>query len=152
MSLFGVLEPKCNYNSIDYLLDHTITSADEPDNADIMNESVINRHREWVDRGEHYHFAVTISLHKYADPSTAFNNFYALKGQLVKLWRHRDGIQFQDKDGNDVLFRVNKVVPFYLQTADFKDTLYMEFVSQDVVDISKSAVYTTAACRSQRFF
>ncbi len=75
---------------IEILLDHSEIVRDEPDIKTIMHESIINRHREWVDFAEHWAFDVMINVHKYSDSLIKFNELYEQLGKEGILYRHRD--------------------------------------------------------------
>jgi len=121
------------------LLDYVAVLKDEPEIEQLIHKSEISGHREYVERGEHWLFRLRLHLFKYSDPRSKFEEIYHYKRAKVTLWRHRDGSQFLDSDGNDVLFMLEEVTPAYLERAEFRDVLILTFRSTDYVDFADDA-------------
>lgn len=141
ISIFGTDVPKVEYNSVEYELNYASITAykDEHDKKDVLHESIINRHREWSNQGEHYTFKVIINLFKHGDNAVIeYNKLLALKNQLVKLWLRKDSNNFKKaKDNSDALFYVLKLTAYYHpDIPGLPDLLYLELVSQDPIIIT----------------
>lgn len=141
-SIFGNEAPMIEYNYNQYELDYVVVDSYKEDliYSAIKHESIKNRHRKWTEEATHYTFGITLNLFKYEDQAASF--FVELKTlyrQLVLLWRRRDGECFKSIDDENVLFRFNKLVPFYIsENKNLPDLLYLEFVSQDPIDMTKT--------------
>lgn len=141
-SIFGIEAPQFEADSEIIELDHVVIDPDNDlfDYADIKHESVFNRYRVWTDMGDHFTFRILMYLFKYEHPQQKYDELKLYYRTLVKLWRRRDGSPFRDKDNQIVLFRFNKLDESFIQTIDYPDILTLEFVSQDVIDFSKTLV------------
>lgn len=145
MGIFGWRAPKFVFdkgglNESTVILDYAVLTPDFQDTREIEHESVINAHREWTSKGEgdHITFDVLIHLHKYPDAKAKFEEIYQFKNKDVVLYPHKDGVQFRDESGNDVLFYITYVRPQYLTQTDFVDVLFVQFKSKDLVDLSQN--------------
>ena len=118
------------------LLDYVRITKDEPEVDELMHQSELTGHREFVDRGDHWVFEVVLNLYKYSDPRSKFEQIYHYRHKNVDLWRHRDGAALADADGNNVSCRIVEIRPFYLEQSTFRDQLLIRFVSRDYVDFS----------------
>lgn len=141
-SIFGIEAPKFIKDSTTILLDHIIVLNDNPELEIIRQESIINRHREWVVIGDHWTFEINILLFKFEDDAlTIYNTIKDYEYEIVdSLYRRRDGIAFKDADNNDVPFRLDYVHEFYIDRWDYPDLLNLKFSSQERVVIEKSAI------------
>lgn len=143
-SIFGVAAPQFECDSVIHELDYVVVDSfiEQWDKKSIQHESIRNRHRKWTEKGIHFTFGITMNLYKYGEEAAQkYTELKSCYRQLVKLWRRRDGEPFMSVDDVVVLFRFNKLVPFYRPEIPNKpDILHLEFVSQDPVDVSKTLV------------
>jgi len=141
-SLFGIQAPKYIVGSTTVNLDHWITLDDGPEDDIIMHESIINRHREWVVKGQHWIFSGNLLLFKYADPQTKYDELKPDEYTLVdQLFRRRDGIAIKDAADAVVKFRVESIHETYIKDhPDYPDILRITFKSQDYIAMEKSVV------------
>ena len=140
--IFGKQAPKFIYDEgggseETVLLDNVVIMEDGTEPDEVVHESPLTKHRNFIDNGEHYRFKVMQYIFK-DDPYNKYMKLNEFKNKLVTLYRHRDNPPFQDSDENNVLFKV-RVQPQYLETIEFRDVVIVTFISQDPVDVSKSA-------------
>lgn len=141
-SIFGIEAPKFDSSGTEVLLDYAVVLRDEPEHEEILFQSVLNNHRTWYDKGDHYTFEVMINLFKYADPLAKFNEIYTHLNSLVTLWRRRDRDAFKDSSGDVVYFELTEITPVWIDSYIKPDQLILLFESTDYVDISKSSIAT----------
>lgn len=141
-SIFGIEAPQFEVDSEIILLDHVVINKENDffDYDDILHESVFNRYRVWTDMGDHFTFRIIMYLFKYAEPQAKYDELFQYHRRLVKLWRRRDGNPFVDVNGDEVLFRFDRIDKSFLHTINYPDVLTLVFKSQDPVDISKTLV------------
>lgn len=141
-SIFGIQAPQFESGSETILLDHVVLSKDNDswDYDDILHESVFNRYRVWTDMGDHFTFRLLMYLFKYDNPQAKYEQLKTYHRTLVKLYRRRDANPFRNSAGDIVLFRFDKMVEGFLHDVKYPDILTLEFVSQDVIDFSKTLV------------
>lgn len=135
MSIFGE-ERKIKFvkDMTTITLDHCVILIDEPEPKTIMHESIINRHREWIDIYNHHKIEGIVYLFKYADPAASYENFLQYEGQLVdELYNFIDGDPLSDAGDNPVNFLLKKIKPLYLETDEYPDVLRFIFESQKTV-------------------
>ena len=130
--------------SVTVSLDKMVIVKDEPVVRQIIQESEITGHREYVRRGDHWDFQIRLNLFKYSDPRSKYEELYQYLHRKVSLYRHSDGSPFVDSDGNDALFIFDAMLSKYLTTIDYEDLLILTFKSLDWVDLSDDSIVTTA--------
>lgn len=146
-SIFGSTAPKFVFdlggsNEKTVILDYWVPITDEPDDdRDILQESELEADRDILNRGNFWTFEGRVNLYKYKIPNlirSKFEEIYQYNKKKVVLWKHRDGIQFKDKDGNNILWYVN-VTPKNLYTLDYRDILFIKFRSLKEVNYSDNS-------------
>jgi len=142
-SIFGSSAPKFVYdlggvNEATVLLDYCIITRDDPDVRKIVHESELSADRDFITRGDFWEFEVMVNLYKYEDPRNKFEEIYQYKNLNVALWKHRDGSAFLDSSGDEVLFYIDEITPRNLTRLDYKDVLFIRFLSLKEVDFSNS--------------
>lgn len=115
-------------NEWDYIPDVTKYTIDYDFNnsAFVRQESVVNGHVEYIDRGERQKFKITVhSLSK-----TEMTTLLSAKRKLVKFRPHTDN--------EDIEFSawVIKVTPFYLRNIVSMDAVTIELESQEYVNLA----------------
>lgn len=152
-SIFGIDRPKF-IDSIETEIElfHSVVIKDEPDFLTIQQESIINRHREWVDLGEHWVFQVQVYLWKYANPKAKYEQLHSYLDEEVILFRRSDGEPFKNPEGNDALFKIEEVTPVYLRQTKYYDIVIITFISVDPIttpDLSKKQlIYNTVELKN----
>lgn len=122
------------------ILDYWVPLKEEPDIRNVAQESELEADRFIIPRGEYLEIEGRINLFKYADDATRRSKFTQInqyKNKNVVFWKHRDGESYKDGSGNEVLFYLESVIPKNLTTLDYRDVLYLKFVSL------KEVVYAT---------
>lgn len=129
-SIFGIEAPKfVDAESNEVLLDYFVILKDEPDFGTIKHQSIINRHREWVDRGDHWIFEGLIHLFKYENPEQKYLELHSYYKQNVILYKRRDSLPYSNSDGDAAYFRIDKLEPINLKASGLPDVLLLSFVS-----------------------
>lgn len=145
--LFGLAAPKFIYDpggvNEEIVLDYSVIQKDELKPDIIVHKSVLNGHREFINKGSHHLFEVRIHLHKYTDKAARLVKLKELKSYLtfdVILYRHSDGVSIKNLLGDPVLYTITEIEEGYYKTPDFKDIVTIAFQSKDYVDFSNSGV------------
>lgn len=129
-SIFGIEAPKfIDAESNEILLDYFVVLKDEKDLGTIIHPSIINRHREWIDKGDHWIFEGLIHLFKYDDPEEKYLELKNYYKQNVILYKRRDGFPFFNAEEEDAYFRIDKLEPIFLNASGFPDVLFISFLS-----------------------
>ena len=138
MGMFGVLGPRFVYDhgggseaTVD--LDYAVMTTSEPDTRYFEHRSELDLDRSFVYVGTHWRVTFIIGLHKYASKLTKYQTITSYKGKLVSLWLHRDGSQFLTTGGDDALFILRDIRPFYLTDIREHDMLELQFESVDPI-------------------
>jgi hypothetical protein len=138
-SIFGSAPPKFVYdyegeNEVSIDLDYWITTKDEVEDKELIQESELEADREIISRGSYLLFEGRINLHKYLQKygmvytQNKFESIIQFNNKKVALWKHRDGQAFKDGEGNIVLFHL-RVIPKNLTALDYRDVLFLKFRS-----------------------
>lgn len=130
------------------LLDYVVVDKDEAEDRSGFYESVITNHREKDSRGEHWVFSVILNLWKYGSEAaikSKLDEIYQYRNSDLTLYRHRDSDPFKDAAGNDVLFFIDEIRPFYMERIAFRDRLLVTFRSKDPVDFTQNVTITLQA-------
>jgi hypothetical protein len=115
-------------------IDYCVILRSEPEPKTILHESIINRHREWIDIYDHWIVECIAYLCKYADPNAAYENFLQYEGDLIdELYDYIDGSPFYDENFEAIEFRLDKIKPRYIKTDEYPDELRFTFRSQKTV-------------------
>jgi len=137
MSIFGE-ERKIKFtkNGTTVLVDHCVILRSEPEPKTIMHESIITRHREWIDIYDHWIVECIAYLCKYTDPVSAYENFRQYEGALVdEVYEYADKFPFLDENLQAVRFRLDKIKPVYIETDEYPDELRFTFKSEKTVSL-----------------
>ncbi len=134
--IFGTAAPKFISGSTTVLLDYARIITDKPVYNSIEQPSVLTGFVNHIHKGYWWLYTVRIHLFKESEAITKANELLSYIGQDVYLYKHREANAFQDSSGNDVLFRVQEVVPSWLNTPDYKDIIDITFKSQNYIDLT----------------
>lgn len=136
-SFFGVEAPKFILNDVEYLLDYWVTLKDEPQSMILQQESIITKHREWINLGDHWIFKGELYLWKYTstEAKQLYQNLQACVNQNVVLYRRRDGQAFKDENDTAIKFRLDSIEHSYIKQGRFRDSIILTFISSDVVSL-----------------
>lgn len=137
MSIFGE-ERKIKFtkNGTIVLIDHCIILRSEPEPKTILHESIITRHREWIDIYDHWIVECIAYLCKYTDPVAAYENFRQYEGTTVdEVYEYADKFPFLDENLQAVKFRLDKIKPVYIETDEYPDELRFTFKSEKTVSL-----------------
>lgn len=142
--LFGTEAPKFINDPAgtpeEVLLDYSVVIKDEPEEDRIVHQSIFTGHREFILRGKYWIFEIKVHLFKYDDPIGKYNEIKQFEGMNVRLYRHQDGDYIKQPDGSEASFFIESIDESYYQTADYKDLLFIRFVSNNYVDLSKEFI------------
>lgn len=122
-------------------LDYWVPLGEEPDPKKVTHESELEADRAFTPRGEYLEINGRINLYKYADMASRqskFQEIYEFKTKNVAFWKHRDGSAYKDEDGDEVLFYLESVVPKNIYTLDYRDVLFLKFLSLKGIDYPNS--------------
>ncbi len=129
------------YTEIYVNLDYWVPLSEDADTRNVKQESELEADRIILPRGEYLEIFGKINLFKYADMASRqskYQEIYEFKNKNVSFWKHRDGSAYKDEDGNEVLFYLESVVPKNLNTLDYRDVLFLRFLSLKGVDYPNS--------------
>ena len=139
--IFGTTAPKFIFDptgaATAVLLDYVNIIKDEPEEIKIMHESVFTGHREFVLLKKYWVFELKLHLYKYANPINKYAELKTYEGSDVRLYRHSDGNYIETPDGVDAVFFLETIDESYYQTPDYKDLLFLRFVSNNYTDLSQ---------------
>lgn len=96
--------------------------------------SPFNGDKNFIYLGDYAQFRIQINLFETASHDALFAQLKGLEEQLVIFYPHKDGAAIKDKFGNDILFFVNAVTPFYLNNENEFDMIELTFSSVGFVD------------------
>ncbi|MBS4034407.1 MAG: hypothetical protein KGZ85_08090 [Ignavibacterium sp.] len=152
-SIFGIQAPKfVDDESNEVLLNYFVVLKDEKDFGTIEHQSIINRHREWVDKGDHWIFEGLIHLFKYDDPEAKYLELQNYYKQNVRLYKRRDGSFYLNNNLDPVYFRLDKLEPIVLTSKNAPDGLLISFVSIEPVNTlirsKKSLIYSNVEVKN----
>lgn len=123
------------------MLDYWVPMKEDADSRNVQQESELEADRIILSRGEYLEIQGRINLFKYADMASRqskFQEIYELKNKNVSFWKHRDGEPYKDEDGNEVLFYLESVIPRNLNTLDYRDVIFLKFLSLKGIDYPNS--------------
>lgn len=118
------------------LLNNFVTSTEDREERETINESELIADREIIDRGEFLIFEGRLNLFKYgtaAQIKAKFTELYAYHKTNVYLWKHQDGAPFVGVDGTTPVLFYLEIFPKNLYTLDLRDILIMRFRSLKAV-------------------
>lgn len=122
-------------------LDYWVPLGEDADTRNVKQESELEADRVILPRGEYLEIFGKINLFKYADMASRqskYQEIYEFKNKNVSFWKHRDGSAYKDENGNEVLFYLESVVPRNLNTLDYRDLLFLRFLSLKGIDYPNS--------------
>lgn len=138
--LYGNNLPAIKYAGNKYNLLYAEIVKDEPVWDYIVHESIITGHRSVTMRGCHWVVELKIHTYKYAnlDDTHDYNDF--LQNLLYNdtsftYYRHSNGVEFVDASANVVNFKLVEFEPIEMESNDYKDALYVKFISLDFVKV-----------------
>lgn len=142
MAIFGTGEPVWVYdrggvNEYSIVFYNAYDINFQPNTVYIEHESEIDLERDFIFRGSHYTLDFKINLYKRTNPLADFNYIIAKKGLKGSVYLHNGGKLLKKSDNTDALFILKDVVPFYLETVQWRDGLYITLESCSPVDLSK---------------
>lgn len=138
--IFGVQAGKFTNTArtVEVLLDYDVLTPSWIEPNEVMHESVINKHREWIRiAGHHSSFTIMVNLHKYPLPWQKFIEIYNFLNTNVYFYPHRDAGALKNSAGTEIKFHITNIEPFCLEEP-YYDALNITFVSQDPFDFSQS--------------
>jgi hypothetical protein len=143
MSLFGSGQPILYRGTTAVaMLGNSKIERMEPSTDDVTHESKLDRKRNFISRGTHLEIDIRLHLFKW-DPAYQAQNFvafYALKGQTVSVKPYEGApTVYKQANGDDALFFIREVYPFYLDDALYRDAVRFELVSCDPIDFGASS-------------
>lgn len=144
---------------ITVLLEQWVPIKDDINSNNVVIESELVADREFLDRGEYFEFYGSVYLFKYGLPQqtetealeadkvvediTAIrekaNEIYHYRKKKVALFKHTDGRPYYDIDGNVAEFYIESVVFKNLQTLDYRDVVFIRFLSLKEIDFANTS-------------
>lgn len=122
-------------------LDYWVTLSEEADTRNVKQESELEADRIILPRGEYLEIFGKVNLFKYADMASRqskYQEIYEFKTKNVAFWKHRDGSAYKDENGSEVLFYLESVIPKNITTLDYRDVLFLKFLSLKGIDYPNS--------------
>lgn len=126
---------------IEVNLDYWVPLGEDTDTRNVKQESELEADRIILPRGDYLEIFGKINLFKYADMASIqskYQEIYEFKNKNVSFWKHRDGSAYKDENGSEVLFYLESVVPKNLNTLDYRDVLFLRFLSLKGIDYPNS--------------
>ena len=123
--------------SINYTFNRKFDFADE----DLEHKSDIDGERIFDEKGDHAVFSCHVNLFKNTNVRDAWSVLRELYKTNVYIYPYTS-YSIKDADGDDVYFFFKKMFWYNLETADYKDALYLEFHSTKYVDVFASSSAT----------
>lgn len=136
-------------------LDYWVPLAEEADIRNVALESELVADRDILDRGEYFEFYGRLNLYKYGveeviegakgDAPTMemetirakFQEVYHYRKRKVTLFKHIDGHPYRDSNGDEVLFYIESIILKNIAPLDYRDVLYIRFLSLTEVDLDQ---------------
>ncbi|MEW6039927.1 MAG: hypothetical protein AB1633_00200 [Elusimicrobiota bacterium] len=132
--IWGLEQPQIK-NGIDTItLDYAELRPDFMMPIILEYRSPFNGEMNFIYLGDYAHFRVQINLFEITNRSGFFNQLKSLEKQIVVFYPHKDGEAIKDRFGNDVIFFVSTVKPFYLENENEFDIMEITFNSVGYVD------------------
>lgn len=148
--LFGSSAPKFIFDPTgvneEVLLDYAVVTKDEPKEDVIIHESKFTSYRVYNVKGKYWIFECKLHLYKYNSvddgftPKEKYEQIKSYEGKLGRLHRHSDGDYLKDSEGVGVNMVLEKVIPSYYKTTDYKDLLLLKFQSESYVDLFQGVI------------
>lgn len=126
---FGTSAPKFTIGGLTVLLNKARVLADYPSYTYLEQQSILNGYINHIHEGYHWIYIVRIFIYKERESIAKSNELMSHLGKDVYLFRHREAFPFRDKNGDDLLFRIQEVTPSNFNTPDFKDIIDIKFKS-----------------------
>lgn len=111
--IFGLQNSKLVYQTTEYEFPkaNMVPSYYEPDS--IEKSSPFTGKKTFLQPGEYSSFTLIISNFKNSNPQSSFVTYLSLRSKLVEFYPHKEGQAVRDKQGNNSLFIIKSVRPFY---------------------------------------
>lgn len=134
--IFGLHQPQIKIGGNTIILDYADLQPDFMTPLFLEYTSPLNGDKNFIYVGDYAGFRVQINLFETIDAETLMTQLKGLEKQLVVFYPHKDGSAIKDRFGNDILFFVNTVKPFYLNNENQFDMIELTFSSIGFVDYS----------------
>lgn len=139
IGVFGEKPPKFIYdlgglNEQEVKLEHWVEIDFDYDSRYIIHDSQLEADRDFLPRGEFLDITGKLYLFKYPDKKAKLEELYQFRKKKVILYPHWDGDPYKDSAGNAIEFYIDYIIPRNLGTLDFRDVVYIRFLSLKEVD------------------
>ena len=144
MAIFGTGRPKIITSAdVSINLDYGKVLKDEPDfSLNIRHQNPISGDRVYVSRCYHWIYEIQLYLYKFAAPDVTYDLLNTALYDTVTLYRHRDSDPFKDESGTVCPFKFTELIPFYVETVEYRDALICKFESTKLIDLAFSSFGT----------
>ena len=94
--------------------------------------SVLTGTKTYTNKGYHYStFEIDVNLYKYGNSAnTIYNNIEAMKLQNFYFYPHVDANPIYDIYGNNVLFHIKNLIPYYITKPDKYEAVKIQLESE----------------------
>lgn len=132
--IFGVQQPQIKVGGNTIVLDYADLQPDFMTPLIVEYVSPLNGDRNFIYVGDHAQFRVQIKLFETSDPDGLLSQLKGLEKQLAVFYPHKEAQPIKDKFGNDALFFIGSVKPFYLENENHFDMIELTFSSVGFID------------------
>lgn len=134
-----------DYYTTSLEIENFTVTQDAPEERGFWHESVLNGHREWITKGQHWVIEMKSNLFKESTISTRRTDFDNLFGYLytdVYVSRFIEdslgAVLIRDSSSVPVKFIMESFETSFLTQADYEDVVTIRLRSKDYVDMSKT--------------
>lgn len=132
--IFGLDAPKIKISEEIIVLESSNLEPEFMKPIFIEHTSPLNGDKTFIYLGDYASFKVQINAFDTEDPAILFGQLKNIEGGLVVFYPHKDEQAIKDKFGNDVLFFVSTVEPYYFNNDTRYDIIQIELLSVGFVD------------------
>lgn len=130
--IFGLEQPQIKVGIETIVLNNVQLQPDFLIPIVLENTSPLNGEKTFIYKGDYARFRIQINLFESATPT--FEQLKGYEKQFAIFYPHKDGDAVKDRFGNDILFFISHVTPFYLENEVDFDMVELTFNSIGFVD------------------
>lgn len=138
--IYGNDYPAYKHGGVKYTFPYSKTLRDEPEWEYIVHESILNGFVSITDLGAHWIVEMILYIYKDSldDAHDAADRIQDLlwNDTAFTYYRHSNGSELMDVAGTTAItFKLVEFKPFCVETGDYKDAIYIKFISLDYVKV-----------------
>ncbi|MBS3945345.1 MAG: hypothetical protein KGZ42_07600 [Melioribacter sp.] len=134
--IFGLEQPQIKIGEEILLLNNSNLEPEFMKPIYIEYTSPLNGEKTFIYLGDYASFKIQVNAFDIDDSEFLFQQLKKIEGELVVFYPHKDEQAIKDKFGNDVLFYISAVEPYYLNNDSQFDIIQIELLSVGFVDYS----------------